>query len=168
MDRFPGVRLAVAAAVFAALGSPCLAQGGWPQWEVHLRDRTRAEANPLGAPDDRHVSLSVGAFEGRAATIARSRIDYIAAQTTVGPGREPLPGESLPPAPTARVREDLVVWRDGRRTRGPVTLTRVAYSRGVITQRGVEIDLADVAYIKFAPAQRRRSERRENKSRVRT
>jgi hypothetical protein len=161
MARSPGVRLAIAVAVLAALGSPCLAQGGWRQWDVYLRDGKRVEANPLGAPDSAHVSLSVGAFEGREATIPLSRIDYLAAQTTVGPSREPVIGGALPPAPTARVREDLVVWRDGHRTRGRVALTRVAYSAGVITQRGVEIDLADIAYIKFARAQQR-----ENKSRV--
>jgi len=102
---------------------------------VYLRSGIRVEANPLGAPDRGHVSLSVGAYEGKEPAIPRSRIDYIAAQTTVPPGG---------------VCADLVVRRDRRRTSGAVTLGRIIYSEGVIRQRGVEIDLRDVAYIKFA------------------
>src|SRR5215203_4729378 len=106
MVRFPGVRLV--AALLAGLPSPCLAQGGWRQWDVRLRDGTSVQANPLGAPDDGHISLSVSAFEGREPSIPRSRIDYIAAQTTVGPSREPLPGTTLPPAPSGNLPEDVI------------------------------------------------------------
>jgi hypothetical protein len=137
-----GTRLLIAATVCAALSSESSAQGGWRQWDIHLRDGKRVEANPLGAPDTARLSVSVGGYEGHDSTFVRSRIDYIAAQK--GAGR------ALPPAPTRRVCEDLVVRRDGRRSTGHVTLTRIMYSEGVVRQRGVDIDLADVAYIKFA------------------
>ena len=70
----------------------------------------------------------------------------------VGPRREPIPGETLPPRPTGRSREDVIVRRDGRKTTGHVSLTRVQYSGGVVTQRGVEVPLDSIAYIKFADA----------------
>src|SRR5215218_10094993 len=150
MGRFPGVRLFLAGVLLAGPAAPCVAQGGWRQWDVYLRDGSRVEANPLGAPDDGHVSLSVAGFQGREPSIPRSQIDYIAAQTAAGPAREPIPGDTLSSPPTESVPEDLIVRRDGRRTSGHVTLTRVAYSAGVITQGGVEVDLANVAYVKFA------------------
>jgi hypothetical protein len=150
MDRSPGVRLLVAAALCAGLASTGSAQGGWRQWDLRLRDGTRVEANPLGAPDDAHLSVSVGGFEGHDRTIPRARIDYIAAQSVVGPGRESIDGVTLPPAPTGRVCEDLIVRRDGRRTSGRVTLEKIVYSEGVVKQGGVDIDLGEIAYIKFA------------------
>jgi hypothetical protein len=157
MARFPGVRLAAATALLAGLASPSAAQGGWAQWDVLLRDGTRVVANPLGAPDDGRVSLSVDAFECGEFAIPRSRIDYIAARATVGPADESSSGTTLLPAPRRAVRDDVIVRRDGRRTTGRVTLTRIRFSTGVVTQRGVEIDLADVAYIKFASGRRKRS-----------
>ena len=150
MVRFPGVRLLVASVMLAGFGSSAPAQGGWRSWDVHLRDGSRVEANPLGAPDDRRVSTSVGGLSGRGATIPRSRIDFIAAQSTVGPNREPVPGVALPAVPTGRVCADVVVHSDGRRTTGRVTLTRIAFSEGVVHQRGTEINLRDIAFIKFA------------------
>lgn len=153
MGRFPGVRLLLAAVLLGVAAAPCAAQGGWRQWNVLLRDGSRVEANPLGAPDDEHISLSVGAFQGREPSVPRSRVDYVAA----------MPGDTLLSPPTDSVREDLIVWRDGRRTSGHVTLTRVTYSAGIITQRGVDVDLADVAYIKFARALDGRG---ENESRL--
>ena len=80
----------------------------------------------------------------------REHIDYIAAQTTVGPNREPLPYVQLPPAPVGAVCADLIVHLDGRRTSGRVTLKHIAYSEGTVTQRGKDIDLQAIAYIKFA------------------
>ena len=44
----------------------------------------------------------------------------------------------------------LIVLRDGRKTTGHVALTRVQYSAGTVTQRGAEVDLDSIAYIKFA------------------
>lgn len=126
------------------------AQGGWRQWDVYLRDGTRVEANPLGAPDDAHLSISVGGYAGHDRTIPRARIDYLAAQTTVGPAREPTPGAPLPPVPAARPCDDVVVRRDGRRTTGRVTLARVEHSEGLVRQRDADIDLREIAYIRFA------------------
>jgi len=150
MARFPGVRLLAAMASLVALAHTAHAQGGWSQWNVLLRDGTHVEANPLGAPDDTHFSVSVGGFEGLDVTILRSLVDYIAAQTTVGSRHEPIPGAKLPALPPARACEDVLVRRDGRRTIGHVTFTRVMYSSGTVRQRGVDIDLDDVAYIRFA------------------
>jgi len=150
MARSLGVELFAAVALCAALPLPVAAQGGWRAWDLYLRDGTRVEANPFGAPDDAHLAISVGGMEGHDKTIARRRIALIAAPTTVGPRREPIPGETLPPRPTGRVCEDVIVRRDGRKTTGHVSLTRVRYSAGVVTQRGVEVALDSIAYIKFA------------------
>ena len=150
MARSLGVELFAAVALCAAVPLPVAAQGGWRAWDLYLRDGTRVEANPFGAPDDAHLAISVGGMEGHDKTIARRRIALIAAPTTIGPRREPIPGETLPPRPTGRACEDVIVRRDGRKTTGHVSLTRVRYSAGVVTQRGVEVALDSIAYIKFA------------------
>jgi hypothetical protein len=148
--RIPIVIAALCAGAFA---SDAAAQGGWRQWDVYLRDGRLIEANPLGAPDDRHVAISVGGMEGDDATILRTRIDYVAAQTGKLPGS--LASAPLPPPPKAVARRDLVVRLDGRRTEGRVTLKRIRFSEGVVVQNGVEINLEEVAYIKFAPSRQR-------------
>ena len=150
MARSLGVELLAAVSLCAALPLPLAAQGGWRQWDLYLRNGSYIEANPLGAPDDARLAISVGGMEGHDTTIARRRIALIAAQTTVGSRREPIPGETLPPRPTGRACEDVIVRRDGRKTTGHVSLTRVRYSAGVVTQRGVEVALDSIAYIKFA------------------
>jgi hypothetical protein len=150
MARSPGVELFVAVSLCVALPLPLAAQGGWRAWDLYLRDGSRIEANPLGAPDDNRLAISVGGMEGHDKTIARRRIALIAAQTTVGPRREAVPGDTLPPRPTGHACEDLIVLRDGRRTTGHVSLTRIRYSTGVVTQRGVEVTLDSIAYIKLA------------------
>jgi hypothetical protein len=150
MARSPGVELFAAVLLCVALPLPLAAQGGWRAWDLYLRDGTRIEANPFGAPDDAHLAISVGGMEGHDKTIARRRIALIAAPTTVGPRREPIPGETLPPRPTGRACDDVIVLRDGRKTTGHVSLTRVRYSAGVVTQRGVEVELDSIAYIKLA------------------
>lgn len=129
------------AALCAGLPSTSPAQGGWRQWDVRLRDGRQLEANPLGAPDDRHLSLSVSGYEGRELRIARSLVDVVAAQ--------PLAGESLPAVPVA-LCEDAIVRRDGTTTIGRITLARVRWSEGVVAQRGDTVDLRDVAYLVFA------------------
>jgi hypothetical protein len=118
------------------------AQGGWRQWEVRLRDGSRLEANPLGAPDDGHLSLSVGAYERREHRIARALVQVVAAY--------PHPGESLPAVPAVASCDDAIVRRDGTTTIGRITLARVRWSEGVVAQRGDTIDLRDVAYLVFA------------------
>jgi hypothetical protein len=152
MAQYPGVELLAAIALCIALPLPSAAQGGWRQWDLYLRDGTRVEANPLGAPDDAHLATSVGGMERHDATIARQRIRFVVAQTTVGSRREAISGDTLPLRPTGRTCEDVIVLRDGRKTTGRVSLTRIQYSEGVVTQRGVEIGLDSIAYIKFADA----------------
>jgi hypothetical protein len=159
MVRFPGVELFAAVTLCAALPLPAAAQGGWRAWDIYLHSGAHLEANPLGAPDDSHVAISVGGMARRDKTIARRRIALIAAPTTVGSRHEPIPGESLPPRPTGRACEDLIVLRDGRKTSGRVSLTRISYSAGVVTQRGAEIALDSIAYIKFADAAARKCRR---------
>ena len=150
MARSPGAELFAAVALCVTLPLTAAAQGGWRSWDLYLRDGSRVNANPLGAPDDTHLAISVGGMEGHDKTIARRRVALIAAPTAVGPRREPIPGESLPPRPTGRACEDLIVLRDGHKTTGHVALTRIQYSAGIVTQRGVEVSLDSVAYIKFA------------------
>src|SRR5262245_36513545 len=150
MARSLGVELLAAISLCVALPLPLAAQGGWRAWDLYLRDGSRVEANPLGAPDDAHLAISVGGMAGHDSTVARKRIALIAAQTTVGPRREPIPGATLPPRPSGRACEDVIVFRDGQRTTGRVSLTRIQYSEGVVTQRGLEVKLDSVAYIKFA------------------
>jgi len=150
MARSLGVELFAAASLCVALSHPVAAQGGWRAWDMYLRNGNHVEANPLGAPDDTRLAISVGGMEGHDSTIARRRIALIAAQTTVGAGREPIPGATLPPRPSGRACEDVIVRRDGRKTTGHVALTRVRWSAGVVTQRGVEVEMDSIAYIKFA------------------
>ena len=134
--------LLAAAFCAAGLAEAGPAQGGWRQWEIRLRDGTRLEANPLGAPNDGHLSLSVGAYDQREHRIARSLVRVIAAQ--------PLPGDSLPALPAVAPCEDAIVRRDGTTTIGRITLARVRWSEGVVEQRGDTVDLRDVAYLVFA------------------
>ena len=164
MARFPGVELFAAISLCVAMPLTAAAQGGWRQWDLYLRDGSRIEANPLGAPDDEHLAISVGGMEKHDKTIARRRVALIAAPTTVGSRQEPIPGESLPPRPTARTCDDLIVLRNGRKTTGRVSLTRIQYSAGVVTQRGVEIALDSVAYIKFADAAGKKCKQRTRES----
>lgn len=154
MARSPGVELFAAVSLCVVLPVPLAAQGGWRAWDIYLHSGVHLEANPLGAPDDNRIAISVGGMEerGHDRTIARRHITLIAAQTTFGPRREAIPGDTLPPRPTGRTCEDVIVLRDGRKATGRVSLTRVRYSAGVVTQRGIEIDLDSIAYIKFADA----------------
>jgi hypothetical protein len=152
MARSPGANAVAAIVLCVVLPMPLAAQGGWRQWDLYLRDGSRIEANPLGALDNTHIAISVGGMQGHDSTIARRRIALIAAQTTVGPAREPM-GDSLPARPTGRTCQDVIVLRNGRKTTGRVTLTRIRYSTGVVTQRGVEVKLDSIAYIQFAAGQ---------------
>lgn len=129
------------AALCAGLASASPAQGGWRQWEIRLHDGRRLEANPLGAPDDAHFSLSVAGYAGRERRIARRRVHVIAAL--------PLP-DSLTALPASAVCEDAIVRRDGTTTVGPITVAHVRWSEGVVAQRGDTVNLRDVAYLVFA------------------
>lgn len=134
--------LLVAAFCWAGFAEASPAQGGWRQWDVRLRNGRRLEANPLGAPDDGHLSLSVGGYERRENRVARSLVQVVAAR--------PLPGESLPAAPALTLCEDAIILRDGTTTLGRISLARIRWSEGAVTQRGKTIDLRDVAYLVFA------------------
>jgi hypothetical protein len=134
--------LLAAAICWAGLASASPTQGGWRQWEVRLRDGRRLEANPLGAPDEGHLSLSVRAYERREHRIARALVHLVAAQ--------PLPGESLPAVPAVALCDDAIVRRDGTTTMGRISLVRVRWSEGVVVQRSDTVDLRDVAYLIFA------------------
>ena len=156
MVRSLGVELFAIVSLCVALPLPAAAQGGWRQWNLFLRDGSHIEANPLGAPDDTSLAISMGGMEAHDKTIARRRIALIAAQTTVGSRQEPIPGETLPARPTGRTCDDVIVRRDGRTTTGHVSLTRIRYSAGVVTQRGAEVALDSIAYIKFGDSSAKR------------
>ena len=134
--------LVMAASSSAGLTSVSQAQGGWRQWEIRLRDGGRLEANPLGAPNDDRLSLSVAAYDGRERRIARSRVQALVAL--------PFAGESLPAVPTTALCKDVIVRRDGTTTVGRVTFARVRWSEGLVIQRSDTVDLRDVAYVVFA------------------
>ena len=119
--------------------SHALAQGGWRQWDIYLRDGSKVEANPLSSTDDDHVGTALKNDAKPAQLIKRSAIDYIAAQLA-----------SPPPLPSGTFDQDLVVMTDGRRTLGRVTLKAIEFSEGTIVQNGTQLSLKDVAYIKFA------------------
>ena len=149
--RIPVAIAALCAGVLASgpFAPGALVQGGRRQWYVHLRDGRVVEANPLGAPDDNHLATHVLSDADPDKGIPRSRIDDIAPRVRHD-GLLDVGKRDLPAAPTGRVTRDVVVRTDGRRTAGRVTLKHVEWSEGVVVQNGVEIDLADVAYIKFA------------------
>jgi len=144
------------AALCTGLASASPAQGGWRQWDVQLHDGRRLEANPLGAPDDAHLSLSVAGYDGRERRVARKRVHYVAARPTAG--------DSLPNAPSVASCQDAIVRRDGTRTVGHITLARVRWSAGVVVQRGDTIALRDVAYLVFAAPRSVRADCRHAKS----
>jgi|SRR5688572_13651780 len=129
------------AALCAALAEASAAQGGWRQWEVRLHDGQRLDANPLGAPNNGQLSLSVAGYAGRERRIARSLVHVVAAMPSA---------ESLPVIPIVASCDDAIVRRDGTRTVGHITLLRVRWSEGVVVQRGDTVSLRDVAYLVFA------------------
>ena len=143
----------IAALCAGSLAPRAAAQGGWRQWDIRLTDGRHREANPLGALDDEHVRFYMGEGTSADSTIRRAHIDYIAA--IHGPLALRDAGvREMPPAPTGRVEQDVVVRLDGRRTVGRVTLKNIHFSEGVIEQNGAEINLKEVAYIKFAHPRR--------------
>jgi hypothetical protein len=112
------------------------AQGGWRQWEIRMVDGTSVEANPLQMRKDGRFTRSMDPKEPG---FNRSKIDYLAASTKI-----------LPPAPTGKFKQDLIVFLDGKRSLGKVTFKSVKFSEGTIVQNGKEVSLENVAYIKFA------------------
>jgi hypothetical protein len=118
------------------LSSQARAQGGWRQWEIYLVDGTSVEASPLQLRADGRFTRSMDPKE---AGFERAKINYLAANT-----------KQLPPAPTGKYKQDLVVMLDGKKIFGKVTFKSLKFSEGTILQNGKEMSLESVAYIKFA------------------
>lgn len=112
------------------------AQGGWRQWDIHLLDGSRVQANPLQMSKDGRFTRSMNDKE---VGIERSKISYIAAVTN-----------TLPPFPEGKFKKDLIIMLDGSRSLGAVTFKEIKFSEGTIVQNGKETTLENVAYIKFA------------------
>ena len=119
------------------LNTQAAAQGGWRQWEIHFVDGTSLQASPLQMRNDRRFTRSMDPKE---AGFQRSEIDYFAIKTE----------KQLPPAPTGKIKQDLVVMLDGSRTLGPVAFRELKFSEGKIVQNRKVLSLENVAYIKFA------------------
>ena len=116
--------------------SSTFGQGGWRQWEVYLVDGTSVQASPLQLRADGKFTRSMDPKE---IGYDRANINYLAANT-----------KELPPAPTGKYKQDLVVMLDGKQTFGKVTFKSLKFSEGTIVQNGKEMTLENVAYIKFA------------------
>src|SRR5919201_5319466 len=133
------IPIIIAALCAGSLAPRAAAQGGWRQWDIRLTDGRHREANPLGALDDEHVRFYMGTGTSADSTIQRAHIDYIAAihspLTLLDAGVH-----EMPPAPTGRVKQDVVVRLDGRPTVGRVTLKHIQLSAAVVEQNGAEIN----------------------------
>jgi len=111
------------------------AQGGWRQWDIHLRDGTTISANPLGINKKGMFTRSMSSTESG---IERSRIAYLAA------GRRELPG-----LPSEKFKEDVIVMLDGGKVVGAIKFREIKFSEGKYVQNGREQTLENVAYIIF-------------------
>jgi hypothetical protein len=120
----------------ALLQTQASAQGGWRQWEIHFLDGATVEANPLQMRKDGRFT---GSMDPKEPGFERAKIDYLAAST-----------KQLPPEPTGKFKQDLVVMLDGKQSLGKVTFKSLKFSEGMIVQNGKEMSLDNVAYIKFA------------------
>src|SRR5687767_1797245 len=107
--------------VCSAIGS---AQGGWRQWEIHLRDGTVISANPLGINEKGMFTRSMNGTERG---IERSRIAYLAA------GRR-----ELPVFPSEKFKQDVIVMLDGSKTMGTIKFQELQFSEGKYVQSGRE------------------------------
>ena len=134
--RLVGILLAVF--LCAAVNS---GQGGWRQWEIHLRDGTMVEANPLGMNDKATFTRSMSKTENG---IERSTIAYLAA------GRR-----ELPALPTEKFKEDVIVMLDGSKTIGAIKFREIKFSEGTFVQNGRERTLENVAYIILKPMKKK-------------
>ena len=135
MTRKDFVPFASALLITAVFAISAQAQGGWRQWEIHMRDGSTLEANPLGMRDGRLTrSMSENEIGSE-----REKIAYIAA------GRR-----ELPPLLKGKFKKDLIVMLDGTRSSGKITFKEIKFSEGTITQNGKDMTLKNVAYIFFA------------------
>jgi hypothetical protein len=120
----------------ALLNLPVYSQGGWRQWEIYLVDGTSVQASPLQLRADGKFTTSMDPKE---VGFDRAKINYLAAST-----------RQLPPFPTGKYKQDLIVTLDGTQSFGKVTFKSLKFSEGTIEQNGREMSLKNVAYIKFA------------------
>lgn len=114
------------------------AQGGWRQWNIYLIDGTKLFATPLGINEQGRFTHYMGDKKGT----ERSKISYI--EIVV---RDQTP---LPPRPTEKIKQDLIVFRDGTKSSGAITFKDLAFSEGTLIQNGKEISTEKIAYIMFA------------------
>ena len=131
----PGIVIFSLAMIAIASGRTS-AQGGWRQWEIYLVDGTSVEASPLQMRKDGRFTRSMDPKE---IGFDRAKISYLAAST-----------KQLPPAPSGKYKQDLVVTLDGKQSLGRVTVKSLKFSEGIIVQNGKELRLENVAYVKFA------------------
>jgi hypothetical protein len=118
-----------------------VAQGGWRQWNIYLVDGTRLLATPLGINEQGRFTHFMGDKTGT----ERSKISYIA-----------IIADGLPPAPAEKIKQDLILFRDGTRSLGAITFKELKFSEGTLVQNGKEISTENIAYIKFAPPKKRK------------
>jgi hypothetical protein len=130
-----GIALFTLVLIAIAAGNS-LGQGGWRQWEIYLVDGTSVQASPLQIRADGRFTRSMDPKEDG---YSQDKINYLAAST-----------KQLPPFPTGKYKQDLVIMLDGKQLFGNVTFKSLKFSEGTIEQNGKEMSLEDVAYIKFA------------------
>jgi hypothetical protein len=117
------------------------AQGGWRQWNIYLVDGTHLFATPLGINDKGRFTHYMGDKEGT----ERSKIAYMA-----------IVADDLPPVPNEKVKQDLIVLRDGAKSFGAITFKELKFSEGTLIQNGKEISTQKIAFIKFVPPKKRK------------
>jgi hypothetical protein len=125
------------AAVFTIAAN---AQGGWRQWDIHLRDGNTLEANPLGMKAGRFTR----SMSDKEVGLEREKIAYVAAVR-----------RELPPLPVGKFKKDVIVMLDGTQMTGTVKFKEIKFSEGTIVQNGKEMTLENVAYIFFAAPRKR-------------
>jgi len=136
MDRKNSFIALLSLAMLAIAASQSAAQGGWRQWDIYMLDGTSVYASPLQMRPDGRLTRSMDPNEEG---ILISKIDYLA-----------IKADSLPPVPTGRYKQDLIVMRNGKQSLGKVTIKSLKFSEGTIVQNGKEMTLENVAYVKFA------------------
>ena len=72
----------------------------------------------------------------------------------------------LPPLPTEKVKQDLVVLLDGTKSFGAVSFRDLKFSEGTVLQNGKEISTEKIAYIKFAPPKKKKKNYQRQKREI--
>ena len=140
--RYPTMRVRGLRTIVLAFGimtfwnSDIVAQGGWRGWDIHMKDGTVLEANPLGMNEAGRFTRGM---DPKQTGIERSKVSYLAI------GRR-----QLPPLPDGDLKKDMVVLEDGTQTFGLVTFRDLKFSEGTVIQNGKEISTEKIIYIRFA------------------